>query len=139
MSALQHAAERVLRSIWTYRLVALVITHIFWWSGITKALSFDAAVAEMAHSGLRPPALFAVGVIGLQLLGSAVLIMGHRLSWLAALALGGFTLMTVPIAHPFWTREAGPIRLLEQALVADHVAVVGGLLAAAMVVAMRRT
>ncbi len=55
--------------------------------GLVKLTDFPGAVAEMKHFRLTPPTLFAVLVIALELITSAMV-----MRWLDALALAGFTL-----------------------------------------------
>lgn len=122
---------RVLRSQAAFRLGALVLTSMFWWSGITKLWDFAGARAEMAHFGLEPTAWFAAGTIALQLAGSAFIVFGGRYAWLGAAALAAFTLATIPLAHAFWALE-GPAAFLERAFAQEHLTVVGALLLAAI-------
>lgn len=69
--------------------------------GLTKALDFDGAVAEMVHFGLAPPAPLALAVIVLELGASALIVTGWW-RWLGALALGAFTLAATFVALRFW-------------------------------------
>lgn len=68
--------------------------------------------------------------ITVQLLGSWLIISASRLAWLGALMLSVFTLSTIPLAHRFWEMQ-GLEAFLEQALVQDHLSVIGGLAVAA--------
>ena len=114
-----------------------MLTYIFWWSGITKLLDFPSAVGEMQHFGLQPAAFFAALTIAVQLVASAVIIWGGRWVYLAAAALAGFTLSTIPVAHRFWEMQ-GMEAMLEKALVQDHIGVIGGLAVAAMLAYQRQ-
>ncbi|WP_424812743.1 DoxX family protein [Roseococcus sp. YIM B11640] len=114
-----------------FRLFARVLLTLpFWLSGLVKLFGFSAAVGEMAHFGLHPPALFAVATIVTQLGGSALVISG-RMAWLGAGAMGIFTLLTIPIAHRFWELE-GEMAMLEMFFAIEHMAVIGGLMLAAI-------
>ena len=110
---------------------ALLATSVFWWSGSMKALDFTATLGEMAHFGLKPPALFAIGTIALQLGGSALVVFGGRWAWIGAAALALFTLSTIPLAHDFWNMS-GHEAFLEKIIAQEHLSVIGGLLAAAI-------
>ena len=76
-------------------------------AAIVKATDFSGAIAEMEHFGLAPAAPIAVAVIVLEL-GASVMILTGFYRWLAALALGGFTLMATLIALRFWELPRGP-------------------------------
>src|SRR5258707_7559935 len=104
---------------------------MFWWSGFTKLANFQQTLGEMAHFGLNPPWLFAVGTIVIQLAGSALLIGGGRFAWLGAAPLALFTLTSIPIAHHFW--DMSPEMAFGERLIAEvHVTVIGGLILAAL-------
>ncbi|QTC00160.1 DoxX family protein [Alcaligenes sp. SORT26] len=134
---MNHLIQEILRSRMFYVLATLLLTYIFWWSGLSKIWDFNAAKMEMAHFGLEPQALFAVLTITVQLLGSWLIISASRLAWLGALMLSVFTLSTIPLAHRFWEME-GLQAFLEQALVQDHISVIGGLAVAAALAHARR-
>lgn len=113
-----------------FALVArIVLTLMFWLSGIAKLVDFPGAVAEMRHYGLEPAAAIAVAVIAVQLLGAALVISGRHV-WLGAGMLGVFTLMTIPIAHAFWTMD-GEQAFFEMLVAVEHVSVIGGLMVVA--------
>ena len=130
--------DHILRSRFSYLLATSLLTYVFWWSGLTKILDFQAAIGEMAHFGLRPAALFAIATIAVQLAASAAIVTCSRWAWLGAGALAVFTLSTIPVAHRFWDMT-GMEAFLEKALVQDHVSVIGGLAVAAMLAHHRRS
>lgn len=108
----------------------LLLVFMFLGSAIAKITDFAGAEAEMAYFGLTPPWLFAVATILTQLVGG-LLILLNRATWLGAGALGVFTLLTIPIAHHFWTME-GPMAQIEFYFVVEHLAVLGGMLLVAI-------
>ncbi|MCD1263981.1 DoxX family membrane protein [Shinella sp. AETb1-6] len=110
-------------------LARLVLTSMFWLSGIAKLADFSGGVAEMAHFGLEPPALFNIATALVQLVGSA-LIIANRWTWLGAGMLAVFTALTIPIAHNFWTMEE-PMRTVEFYVVMEHITVIGALMVVA--------
>ncbi|UPA25404.1 DoxX family protein [Shinella oryzae] len=110
-------------------LARLVLTSMFWLSGIAKLADFNGGVAEMAHFGLEPPALFNIATAVVQLVGSA-LIIANRWTWLGAGMLAVFTALTIPIAHNFWTMEE-PMRTVEFYVVMEHITVIGALMVVA--------
>lgn len=120
----------ILRSPVTAFLARLLLVFMFLGSAIDKITNFSGAQAEMAAFGLNPPWLFAAATILTQLVGS-VLILANRATWLGAGALGVFTLLTIPIAHHFWTME-GPMALIEFYFTVEHLSVIGGMILVAI-------
>jgi uncharacterized membrane protein YphA (DoxX/SURF4 family) len=93
--------------------------------GFNKATDFTGAIAEMQHFGLAPAAPLAVCVIALEL-GASVMILTGFYRWLAALALGGFTLMATLIALRFWELPLGHERFMAANAFFEHLGLVGG-------------
>ncbi|MCJ8143010.1 DoxX family protein [Ancylobacter sp. A5.8] len=120
----------ILRSPITAFVARFLLIFMFLGSGISKIVDFAGAQAEMAFFGLNPPWLFAVLTIITQLAGS-LLILFNRATWLAAGALGIFTVLTIPIAHAFWTME-GERAQIEFYFFVEHLAVIGGMLLVAI-------
>lgn len=112
-------------------LARVLLTLPFWGSGLAKLFDFPGGVAEMAHFGLEPAALFNVATVIVQLGGSALIIAG-RLSWLGAGALGVFTALTIPLVHHFWSIPEEPFRTIAFHTAAEHVGMIGGLMLAAI-------
>ena len=110
-------------------LARTILTSMFWLSGIAKLADFNAGVAEMAHFGLEPPAIFNIATAITQLTGSA-LIIANRCTWLGAGMLAVFTALTIPIAHNFWTMQE-PLRTIEFYVVMEHITVIGALMVVA--------
>ncbi len=108
----------------------LALASAFLTSGVTKLLNFDGALAEAAALGLSPPALVAASVILTQI-GGAALFLSQRWCWLGAGILAGFTLLATLIAHPFWTFD-GADRERQTATFLEHIGLIGGFLAAAL-------
>ncbi|TAJ84582.1 DoxX family protein [Reyranella sp.] len=117
-------------------LARVLLTFVFWTAGLGKLIGFDANATEMETFGLYPGWLVNAAVLTLQLGGSAMIIL-NRGTWLAAGALAVFTVLTIPIAHPFWARTgAEAFRDLTVAL--EHVSLIGGLALAAILGARLR-
>jgi len=110
----------------------LALASPFIVSGLAKLVDFDAAMGEMRAFGLAPPALFAALVIATQLGGSA-LFLTRRFCWLGAGLLAGFTALATLLAHPFWTFD-GADRMRQMMTFFEHAAIVGGFIAAAILV-----
>ena len=96
------------------------------YSGVAKLFDFHGAMAEQAHFGLSPPALFAALTIAVQLGGSALILFAHgRLAALGAAALAGFTLAATFVGHPFWG-ETGMQRFADLNAFLEHFGLIGG-------------
>ncbi|GGG00398.1 hypothetical protein GCM10010924_30840 [Rhizobium wenxiniae] len=50
-------------STWFGYLARTVLTFMFWASGLSKLIDFNAGVAEMAHFGLEPAVAFNIATI----------------------------------------------------------------------------
>ena len=83
-------------------LALLALCGAYLQGGLVKLLDFDGAIAEMAHFGLQPAALFAAAVIVLEL-GASALVLSGRGRRGAALALAVFTVAASFMANAFWT------------------------------------
>lgn len=95
--------------------------------GLVKLTDFPGAIAEMKHFRLNPPALFAILVIGLELVASAMVMAGF-MRWLGALALAGFTLLSTLIALRFWEQPPGKERHANANAFFEHLGLAGGFL-----------
>jgi transmembrane protein len=111
-------------------LARVVLTFVFWSSGLAKMFDFHAAVAEMERYGVLPAAPMALAVIAVQFGGSALVISGRHV-WLGAGMLGVFTALTIPIAHAFWSMT-GEQAFVEMLFALEHVSVIGGLMTIAI-------
>nr|WP_244505356.1 DoxX family protein [Rhizobium sp. LCM 4573] len=94
---------------------------------ITKILDFPGAVAEMEHFHLLPGTLFAILVIGFELIASLLVLTGH-LRWIASLALSVFTLLATLIAVRFWEVPPGYDRLMAMNAFFEHLGLAGAFL-----------
>jgi transmembrane protein len=111
-------------------LARVLLTLAFWSSGLVKLVDFAGAVAEMEKYGVTPAVPMAIAVIAVQLGGSALVISGRHV-WLGAGALGVFTVLTIPIAHAFWTMT-GEAAFFEMLFAIEHLSVIGGLMVIAI-------
>jgi uncharacterized membrane protein YphA (DoxX/SURF4 family) len=110
----------------------LALASPFFISGIMKLMDFAEASAEVSGLGLQPVAVVAAAVILVQLGGSA-LFMTRRYCWLGAGMLAVFTAFATLLAHPFW-QFPGAERGHQTATFFEHVAIIGGFAAAAILV-----
>ena len=104
--------------------------------GIDKAMDFSGAVAEQAHFGLQPAALWAVLAIAVELIG-AVLLIVNRQVWLAAGALGVLTLVAMLVANNFWALD-GQARFMAKNAFFEHLGLICALAMAARIAVLER-
>ncbi|WP_416760063.1 DoxX family protein [Roseateles sp. So40a] len=104
--------------------------------GIDKAMDFPGAVAEQAHFGLQPAALWAVLAIAVELIG-AVLLIVDRWTWLAAGALGVLTLVAMAVANNFWDMS-GQARFMAKNAFFEHLGLICGLACVARLSVLER-
>ena len=90
-------------------------------SGVSKLFDWQAGLAEMSHVGLQPAWAFNLAVLITELIPSALILVG-RYIWLAAGALGVFTVCTIFLAHGFWA-YTGAERAMEMAKFFEHLTI----------------
>ena len=117
-------------------LARLALTAPYLLGGAVKLTDWPGAVAEQAHFGLQPAALFAALTIAVELVGPA-LILADRLAWLGAGMLGVFTVLAAFVANAFWTMQ-GPERFAATNAFFEHIGLVGGFVLVAIVSHRRR-
>ncbi|OXJ02721.1 MULTISPECIES: DoxX family protein [Burkholderia] len=88
---------------WILPLARLALVSAYLIGGVAKALDFQGAVAEQAHFGLQPAALWAALAIAVEIAGSLCIVLG-RFTWLGAGSLGMLTLVAMAVANDFWNR-----------------------------------
>lgn len=120
----------ILESRASLLLARIVLTFVFWSSGLAKLFDFGANAAEMEGFGLYPGWLFNSATLLLQIGGSLMIIL-NRGAWLACGALAVFTIFTIPIAHPFWAKE-GEEAFRDMTVALEHISLIGGLAIAAI-------
>ena len=130
----RETAPAFARSILDWRgtafLARLALVGAYLVGGIAKLADFPAAVAEQAHFGIRPAALWAALTILVELLGSSLILFG-RFVWLGAGMLGVFTVAAAIVANAFWTMQ-GQERFMATNAFLEHVGLVGGLVLVAL-------
>lgn len=109
------------------RLAHLGLCAAYLQGGLVKLSDLPAAMDEMAHFGLSPPALFAGIVIVVELAGSAMVLSGFW-RWLGALGLGVFTLFATMTALRFWELPIGHDRFMAANAFFEHLGLIGGFL-----------
>ena len=97
----------------------VLVGGFFLWVGIEKTLNFSATAQFISSHGVPAPALAAVLVVAVEVLGGIALVAGYRTA-LTALVLAVFTIATLPLYASF-DSEAGVSLFLQT------MAIVGGL------------
>lgn len=115
----------------TWFVARLALTGPYILGGVVKLTDWHGAVAEQAHFGLQPAALFAALTIAVELIGPA-LILADRLAWLGAGMLGVFTFFAALVANAFWTLH-GAERFMATNAFFEHLGLIGGFVLVTMV------
>jgi len=116
----------------TWFIARLMLVGAYLLGGVVKLSDWPAAVAEQAHFGMTPPALWAGITIAIEIIGP-LLILSGRLIWLGAGMLGVFTLLAAFTANAFWSMPAGPERFAATNAFFEHIGLIGGFVLAALV------
>ncbi|WP_343547055.1 DoxX family protein [Sphingobium yanoikuyae] len=116
----------------TWFIARLLLVGAYLLGGIVKLMDWPAAVAEQAHFGMNPPALWAALTIAIELIGP-ILILTGRMAWLGAGMLGVFTLLAAFTANAFWTMPMGQERFMATNAFFEHLGLIGGFILAALV------
>ncbi|SFK48553.1 Uncharacterized membrane protein YphA, DoxX/SURF4 family [Sphingomonas sp. NFR04] len=116
----------------TWFLARLLLVGAYLLGGLVKLVDWQGAVAEQAHFGMHPPALWAALTIAVELVGP-VLILTGRWIWLGAGMLGVFTLLAAFTANAFWTMPPGAERFGATNAFFEHLGLIGGFVLAALV------
>jgi uncharacterized membrane protein YphA (DoxX/SURF4 family) len=117
---------------WTAFLARFALVGAYLLGGFVKLSDWPAALAEQAHFGMHPPAVWAALTIGVELIG-AVLVLSGRLVWLGAGMLSVFTLLAAFTANAFWSMPQGTPRFMATNAFFEHIGLIGGFVLAALV------
>lgn len=110
----------------------VLLTSFFWVAGLFGIFKFSVMVETIKAHRLPMPRLIVVLMVTTELVGSILLVTDFRsLGWLGAGALGVFTLLSIPLGHAFW-RYQPPRKMEEFQIALEHLAVIGGLMGAAI-------
>ncbi|HIC7208448.1 DoxX family protein [Burkholderia stabilis] len=113
---------------WVLPLVRLALVSAYLIGGVAKALDFDGAVAEQAHFGLHPAALWAALAIAVEIAGSLCVVL-RRFTWLGAGSLGMLTLVAMMVANDFWN-HTGAERFMALNSFFEHLGLIAALVLA---------
>ena len=110
----------------------VVLTAFFWIAGLFGLLKFAVMVKAIEAHALPAPRLIVALMVITELAGSALLITDFAsLGWFGAGWLGVFSFLSIPLGHPFWNYR-GPKKMEEMQIALEHLAVIGGLMGAAI-------
>lgn len=110
----------------------LVLTSFFWIADLFGLVKFGVMVKVIEQHRLPAPSLIVALMVMTELAGSALLVTDFRsMGWLGAGALGVFTFLSIFLGHPFWKYEP-PKKMEEFQIALEHMAVIGGLMCAAV-------
>lgn len=115
---------------WVAVLARLALVSAFLVGGINKAMHFGEAIAEQAHFGLHPAALWAALAVVVEI-GGSLCVVFRRFTWLGAGSLGMLTFVAMLVANDFWN-QAGVARFMALNSFFEHL----GLIAALVLVTM---
>ncbi|MBU9259498.1 DoxX family protein [Burkholderia multivorans] len=110
---------------WVGPLVRLALVSAFLIGGVNKALHFDDALAEQAHFGLHPPALWAALAIVVEI-GGSLCVVFRRFVWIGAGALGVLTFVAMLVANDFWN-QTGIARFMALNSFFEHLGLIAAL------------
>lgn len=128
--------QKILFSQAMWFIVRCLIALLFISSGFAKLLDVEGSFAEMRAANLNP-AWFFNYASALILLGGSYFILFNRRVWLGAGMLSVFLILTILIVHQFWAMTGLEAKLALY-FTLEHLAVIGGLIAVAMVSVYRQ-
>jgi uncharacterized membrane protein YphA (DoxX/SURF4 family) len=115
---------------WVAPLVRLALVSAYLIGGVNKALNFDSAIAEQAHFGLHPPAVWAALAVAVEIVGSLCVVF-RRYTWLGAGGLAVLTIVAMVVANDFWN-QTGTARFMALNSFFEHVGLIAALVLATM-------
>lgn len=104
----------------------LLLASLFLPAGISKLTGFEGTVGYFSSLGLAVPALLAVAVITLEIVGGIALLVGFR-TRISAVILALFTLGASVVGHAYWAVPADQV-FVAKLLFYKNIAIIGGLL-----------
>ena len=115
---------------WVLPLARVALVSAYLLGGVTKAPDFNGAVAEQAHFGLQPAALWAAFAIAVEIAGSLCVVF-RRFTWLGAGSLGMLTLVAMAVANDFWN-QTGAAHFMALNSFFEHLGLIAALVLATM-------
>ncbi|MGF6602764.1 putative membrane protein YphA (DoxX/SURF4 family) [Paraburkholderia sp. GAS448] len=115
---------------WVGPLVRLALVSAWLIGGFNKALHFDSAIAEQAHFGLHPPALWAALAVAVEI-GGSLCVVFRRFTWIGAGGLGVLTVVAMQVANDFWN-QTGAARFIALNSFFEHLGLIAALVLATM-------
>ena len=103
----------------------ILVTFLFWASGLFHLFLWDANVQGLAAQGWESPAYLNGAIVAVNLIGAGLIIQG-RFAWLGAVGLMVFTLLTILLVHRFWAMQP-PDSIPVMFTAWEHITVIGAL------------
>ncbi|KDB06910.1 DoxX family protein [Burkholderia sp. lig30] len=110
---------------WVLLLARLALVSAYLIGGVDKALNFNDAIAEQAHFGLHPAALWAALAVAIEIAGSLCVVF-RRFTWIGAGGLGVLTVVAMLVANDFWNRT-GVARFMALNSFFEHLGLIAAL------------
>jgi putative oxidoreductase len=112
---------------WAYALGRVLLALLFLWSGYGKLANVAGTAGYMKAQGMPLADVLVWIALLVELIGSAMLVLGYKVRWAAA-ALIGFTLVATFVFHAYWA--VPPEQAMGQQInFMKNIAISGGLLA----------
>lgn len=117
--------EKILAAPFMPLVARVLMTYVFWASGLFHLLQWDANVQVLTANGWGAPVVLNAAIVATNLIGAGLIIQG-RYAWLGAAGLMVFVLLTILLVHHFWTMQPpGSIPVMLTAW--EHITVIGAL------------
>lgn len=104
-----------------------MLSAIFLLAGFNKAMGVSGTAGYMASKGLPMADILVYLVIALEIIAAIMIIVGWR-TWMAALALAVFTILTILIFHRYWELAPDAGRMVQYLFFWKNLGLTGGLL-----------
>lgn len=127
--------NKILVTDWMWHLSRVLITFMFWITGIRFILNFHGAVMLVTSFGLHPIIPIALLTLVTVLVGSFFILI-DRYVWLGSGILGVFTFLTILLVHDFWNLK-GLDAQLALAEAESHITIIGALITVAILSSLR--
>jgi uncharacterized membrane protein YphA (DoxX/SURF4 family) len=106
-------------------LARLMLSLVFLWSGIDKAMHWSEGLGEIVSAGLPYPSLLLPATVLVQLGGGLAVALGI-FARLGAAALASFTVAATVLFHDFWAVGDPVERQHQLTTFLEHIAILGG-------------
>ena len=114
---------------WLFFLARLLMVSLFFYSGYSKVVGFDAFVGMADGAGMPLPQFAIMAAIFMDFVGGLLLLVGKKFAGSGAALLIVFTIVASVFFHNFWAYTPGTPEYIAQVNnFMKNVAIVGGLM-----------